>query len=509
MQDKKVPCLYKKRKGFASCSQSSLLWQEADSNTQPVIIPYSDIKTQLANKPKDNQKFLLKIQTTNAAFTFSFSTLIHRDTLSNELKNSLSPAAAPSLTDIKARQALLASHPDWKQLHKELVIGNVLSEEDFWMTRKDLLIQQNWTNSQKKGLSSTLLADIIPTDGEENAIKFQINADIIHSIFTQYPGVHNAYLAYVPDKLTETEFWTKYFSSKYFHKNMSVMKSAQKDDIFKDFMTETENDMLPLRLNLVYEAQNKLLDLTSTLQDHIETGNRPDITMKAGACTKSLPLIRKFNRHSQLILKESMKTTVSISAPQTKKQKVSHNADTYSADTTHNFADIFQRETELTDLEVAKAANVVPLAIKDKSLFNTQSLEDQVMMPLKTNADYHLNLSEVSFDSLKSKSLIFKLSEQVQKAKKQNVPIPESIVTDCKQIHLSTNELLRHFWATLFSSTPDKSRLERIALKLKEFLGNIHKLETSVSSVNVSYCKNLLGTLKTSITNALSRMNEM
>ena len=44
------------------------------------------------------------------------------------------------------------------------------------------------------------------------------------------------------------------------------------------------------------------MDLTCTEQDHVETGNGPDSTMKPGRVTESLPLIRKFNRHSELIL---------------------------------------------------------------------------------------------------------------------------------------------------------------------------------------------------------------
>lgn len=77
---------------------------------------------------------------------------------------------------------------------------------------------------------------------------------------------------------------------------------------------------------LKYTPKNRLLDLTSTAEDHslvwprifyiqnknknthahkaIQTGNELDYTMRPGRSGKeSLSLIRKFNRHSELVLK--------------------------------------------------------------------------------------------------------------------------------------------------------------------------------------------------------------
>lgn len=44
------------------------------------------------------------------------------------------------------------------------------------------------------------------------------------------------------------------------------------------------------------------LDLTSTQEDHILGGNAPDFTMRPGREVQSLPLIRRFNRHSARVL---------------------------------------------------------------------------------------------------------------------------------------------------------------------------------------------------------------
>lgn len=50
----------------------------------------------------------------------------------------------------------------------------------------------------------------------------------------------------------------------------------------------------------------RLLDLAATEEDHMETGNTKDFTMRAGSQRKSLPLMRKFNEHSERLLVQAM-----------------------------------------------------------------------------------------------------------------------------------------------------------------------------------------------------------
>ncbi|KAI8454763.1 hypothetical protein BY996DRAFT_4570957, partial [Phakopsora pachyrhizi] len=50
----------------------------------------------------------------------------------------------------------------------------------------------------------------------------------------------------------------------------------------------------------------KLLDLAATQEDHLETGKSQDWAMRAGNQKSSLPLIRRFNQHSQRLLDSSL-----------------------------------------------------------------------------------------------------------------------------------------------------------------------------------------------------------
>jgi hypothetical protein len=42
-------------------------------------------------------------------------------------------------------------------------------------------------------------------------------------------------------QMTEMEFWTKYFSSRYFHRSRLPGQVADEDDFFKDYINEDED----------------------------------------------------------------------------------------------------------------------------------------------------------------------------------------------------------------------------------------------------------------------------
>jgi transcription initiation factor TFIIH subunit 1 len=200
-----------------------------------------------------------------------------------------------------------------------------------------------------------------------------LTSDIIHSIFTQYPGVYAAFQDHVPDKLTEKEFWKKYFSSKYFHRNrVSQSKQAQEQDIFSSYMS-LQDDTLPHPANLIFDLNtiSPLVNLDMTEQDHGETGNAPDSTMKAGRIKESLPMIRKFNRHSQLILRET--TGNDSKEDRIKKQKLAHQSST------------IRNETVLDDLQTAEPIKYVQLNIKDPSKYFDRRMKVEASSPLKSS----------------------------------------------------------------------------------------------------------------------------
>jgi hypothetical protein len=93
----------------------------------------------------------------------------------------------------KQRAALLAGDAALRAQHAEMVDGGILSEAEFWHSRKSMLVgEAAAAKAQRQGTRSALLADVRPTV-ENNKQVFKLTAQVIHQIFLMYPAVQRAY----------------------------------------------------------------------------------------------------------------------------------------------------------------------------------------------------------------------------------------------------------------------------------------------------------------------------
>ncbi|KAI8904743.1 BSD domain-containing protein [Gorgonomyces haynaldii] len=351
----------------------------------------------------------------------------------------------PNTDDIEAKRQLLSKDQTLERMHKDLVRSGILSEEDFWNTRLDKLQYQQWQQSQKKGMISASLADIKPADTDDSQLKYTLNPDIIHSIFIQYPSVNKAYIDLVPHKMTEKEFWVQYFSSKHFHRN----RVSLDEDIFTPYVKEDENDKL-LDLKLQYDPNNKLLDLTTTMEDH---GNRPDQTMRAGGVKSSLPLIRKFNRHSEAVLAKTV-------GPKTKKVKSAKESD-----------DVFMQETFIDDLKPKEEPQLLPLVIPDAhSYFGTNQQKQQQQQ-----------IKQTRLEDLISEKEILRLTElsRMEKLRLFGQPNLDKL-KECVECAL---ELLRHFWSS--NVTNKRTQIQEALQKMHTTMTVIEKSQANEQAKQV------------------------
>ncbi|KAI3849504.1 hypothetical protein MKX03_021490 [Papaver bracteatum] len=127
-------------------------------------------------------------------------------------------------------QATQSSAPDAKvdseksatTLHKQFVIGGVLVESEFWATRKRSL-SVDVSKMSKQPL----------TNGRTNKVIFSPTLEIIQQIFVGKPAVRQAFLKFVPSKMTENDFWTKYCRAEFLHriKNAELAAFLKQDAI--------------------------------------------------------------------------------------------------------------------------------------------------------------------------------------------------------------------------------------------------------------------------------------
>lgn len=89
--------------------------------------------------------------------------------------------------ELKTRLALLKQNKELAGLHRDLVMGKHVSEEEFWENRKHLIENKSAMDHQQKGQSSAWL-DLKPETGESNDVKYVMTPQVIHSVCQQYPS---------------------------------------------------------------------------------------------------------------------------------------------------------------------------------------------------------------------------------------------------------------------------------------------------------------------------------
>lgn len=101
------------------------------------------------------------------------------------MKRGLNGGGPPQ--ELKTRFALLKQNKELAGLHRDLVMGKHVSEEEFWESRKHLLRNKIAMDGQQKGQSSAWL-DLKPETGESNDVKYVMTPQVIHSVCQQYPS---------------------------------------------------------------------------------------------------------------------------------------------------------------------------------------------------------------------------------------------------------------------------------------------------------------------------------
>ncbi|CAH8627794.1 unnamed protein product [Heterobilharzia americana] len=343
--------------------------------------------------PDQKEKVQLQLlMHSGESFTFQFSDpggrqkqMEMRNSVKSMLQNLLPKFKDKAQAELKEKFRLLESNPEILALYKELVVSGILSSEEFWarpeFSHSSFNSSQcsNASNANSKvstttaksqsvsnstvyvptsnppsgptsqisrsfhlddlpqvvGVPSCLLSDIKPEADGANGIKYNLTHDTIDAIFRAYPTVKEKHRQMVPDKLSEADFWIKFFQSHYFHRDRVHLP---KDDIFADCASIDDrlllNDIRKSRVN----QSNVHLDLLNLTDYDIGQGYGIEKTsnqikqkvtdssasnQNAGnAANESKPcnlsanqlLLRRFNNHSILVLKSLSSNDVSLSS---------------------------------------------------------------------------------------------------------------------------------------------------------------------------------------------------
>ncbi|CAM9199957.1 unnamed protein product [Lampetra fluviatilis] len=226
-----------------------------------------------------------------------------RDSVKELLQQLLPRFKRRANQELEHKNRLLQQDPVLFLLYKELVVGHVISAEEFWANR----IASNGADgpspsAQTVGVSAAFLADVRPQADGCNGLKYNLTNDIIQSIFTTYPAVREKFVGNVPHAMTEREFWTRFFQSHYFHRDRL---SSGSQDIFSECAKQDERGLQEIVDRGVW---NPLLDLTAMGDSSLGEGygsSSPPSTSSAASSARSSSnaiIIRRLNQHSSMVL---------------------------------------------------------------------------------------------------------------------------------------------------------------------------------------------------------------
>ncbi|KAL7415329.1 hypothetical protein BDY24DRAFT_382565 [Mrakia frigida] len=388
------------------------------------------------------------------------------------------------LTDWDLHKRVLVKNPQLAKLHYDLVQAGELTDAEFWEGRELLLLSESASSTQSAGRSSQLIDDRWSVKdskgkGKEGAASsgggsatsgtISLTPQLIRDIFDEFPEVQEAYVENVPVVCDQTSFWSRYFNSRLWERHRasarsSKLGSAKADEMFDRYLEAPDDGIAP-RHNPASVA-NRFLDLAATEEDHNDSGNSEDITMQAGRERASLPLMRRFNEHSEKLLRATTQNPSSADEPAAKRLRT----DGPSSRDEDRLA-----ELDLDDLHSAQASKELPLDmnVQDRQrYFEGRSAAEEVAKVAErdeeeTNAileesresfrGWKPQLEELRLDKRTAEDAMLGLTSSVKArvdAKTTRDDIPPDILKQMISCHTATCEFLRQFWSAILPTPP-------------------------------------------------------
>ncbi|KAI0318258.1 hypothetical protein OF83DRAFT_1057189 [Amylostereum chailletii] len=408
--------------------------------------------------------------------------------VSSDARTPGTPSNDP-VNDFRLRKKVLLKNPELAALHRELVMSAQISESEFWEGREHLLLAQAAADSQTKGRPGQLV-DPRPQTVDGGEIKIVVTPQLVHDIFEEYPVVATAYNENVPNKLSEGEFWKRYFGSKLFNSHRASIRSTaaqhvvKADPIFDKYLERPDDELEPRRQR--DEDVEMFIDLGATQEDHEETGNEKDVTMQAGKQRGALPLIRRFNEHSERLLK----TAMAAEGSSAKRRRIDSES-RYAQIDLDDLHDPESSEGILLDMQDAQryfegraggvSAEQAPRPAVDLRMALFAAKEDL--------EDWSAALGQVKIERKAGEAALLSMTQNVTArldVNKRKNDIPDPIFRQMRTCQTAANEFLRQFWSSIYPPTSASLVLQtpaQKAAKAARMAGYLAKTHEKVSAI--------------------------
>ncbi|KAM3696025.1 hypothetical protein ACJW31_06G006600 [Castanea mollissima] len=427
-----------------------------------------------------------------------------------------------SSAEMELRIKLLRENSELQNLHKKFVLGNILTESEFWATRKKLLDGDSGTKSkQRVGFKSSMILDIKPmTDGRTNKVTFNLTPEIKYQIFALKPAVHRAFLNHVPNKMTEKDFWTKYFRAEYLHSTKNAVAAAAEaaeDEELAIFLKD--DDILANAARQKIRRVDPTLDMEADqgddymhLPDHgIFRDGSKEITDSQHEQFKRT-FLQDLNRQGEVVL-EGRTIDVELEDPRTVAEALAQSRQESDENAKQERLDRISRMTEMEDLQAPHDHPLAPLCIKDpRDYFDSQLLKisddtragsEQLRCSLSSEEAYGSlrgSISEIKAMGLRDPVVRPEVAVMVLNGLTQNISstkfqlgknaqesilnsLPNTTKEELLHHWISIQELLRHFWSSYPITTSYLyAKVSRVKDAMSKIYPQLEEIKESVPS---------------------------
>ncbi|THG04053.1 hypothetical protein TEA_004726 [Camellia sinensis var. sinensis] len=343
------------------------------SSPESAVTSREEMKRHKFTKEGSHKHALLNLtQDQGGSYIFEFENFSDRDvcrefvgratTMAGEAgKTSSEPSAVTpqdeqliSTQEMERRIKLLQEDGELQKLHKQFVIGGILTEAEFWATRKKLL-DRNTSSviKQRAGFKSAMLADVKPAaDG----------------------------------RMTEKDFWNKYCRAEYLHSTKNPVAAAAEAAEDEELAVFLKNDDV-----WASEARRKIRRVDPTLDMEADEGDDyihlPDHGLSRDDSKDAIDspyeeyrrsLSQVLNRHGAVVLEGrsidvELGDTRSVAEALARSKQVELANEASDGNANQERLDRISQLAEIEDLQPPRDPPLAPLFIKDpRDYFDSQ-----------------------------------------------------------------------------------------------------------------------------------------
>lgn len=408
-----------------------------------------------------------------AAGSDSATPLPARDPLDFSLPELLT--ASELLKNRVLQQKLLQEDRVLRSIFTETVINFKLHPSIFWSSRVGQLRTYALASTQHRG-PYNVLSTIKPVATSENQVNVNVTRDTIQEMFELYPVIRRAHDDLVPKKLSEGEFWSRFFNSKLFRRLRGdrINNSNTRGDVVIDRYLDDKSD--PPHAPAVKRVRQTIDLLGNEVDNPQKPGLAPDYTMKFSAEeSKDSPSARAEaggtdRRETEMIL--LMRNMNRLS-----RKMISYNTDNSVDTETATLTELTAQEVDLPDLHDAADVGYVELHMDWDGAWKAQNDQEdssEILTPAASTAflrasmlpsdcpvdlcdTYNRNNEEISRASQNIAALVrhnFRVYKLLHSAKDVADGAPlfgDDQLQELVTFNVTLVEFLLHFWSLLLS----------------------------------------------------------